>query len=37
MDPGDPTKQFWPEKEQTVWFDDVVVARRYIGPLTAAP
>jgi hypothetical protein len=33
FDPGDPTKQFWPER-QSVWFDDVVVARRYIGPRT---
>jgi hypothetical protein len=31
MDSGDPTKEFWPD-EQTVWFDDVVIARRYIGP-----
>jgi hypothetical protein len=30
-DGSDPTKQFWGE-EQAVWFDDVVVARRYIGP-----
>lgn len=30
-DPGDPTRQYWKEK-QTVWFDDVVVATRYIGP-----
>jgi hypothetical protein len=32
FDPGDPTKQFWPAA-QSVWFDDVVVARRYIGPV----
>lgn len=32
FDPGDPTKQFWPEN-QSVWFDDVVVAREYIGPM----
>jgi hypothetical protein len=32
-DEGDPTKQFWKEK-QTVWFDDIVVATRYIGPMT---
>ena len=31
-DEGDPTKSFW-KNEQTVWFDDVVVARRYIGPM----
>ncbi|MBI5773515.1 MAG: hypothetical protein HZA89_07200 [Verrucomicrobia bacterium] len=30
-DPGDPTKRYWQER-QTVWFDDVVVATRYIGP-----
>lgn len=30
-DAGDPTKQYWQEK-QTVWFDDIVVAREYIGP-----
>ena len=30
-DEGDPTKQFWKER-QSVWFDDVVVATRYIGP-----
>jgi hypothetical protein len=30
-DEGDPTKQFWKDK-QTVWFDDIVVARQYIGP-----
>lgn len=30
-DEGDPTKQFWRDS-QTVWFDDVVVARQYIGP-----
>lgn len=34
MDSGDPTKEFWPER-QTVWFDNVVIARRYIGPWTA--
>ncbi len=32
FDPGDPTKRYWPER-QSVWFDDVVVARRYIGPM----
>jgi hypothetical protein len=31
-DEGDPTKQYWKEK-QTVWFDDVVIATRYIGPM----
>jgi predicted amidohydrolase len=30
-DEGDPTKEYWKES-QSVWFDDVVVARRYIGP-----
>ena len=33
-DEGDPTKQYWKES-QSVWFDDVVVARRYIGPMTS--
>jgi predicted amidohydrolase len=32
-DEGDPTKQYWKDR-QSVWFDDVVVARRYIGPRT---
>jgi hypothetical protein len=32
-DSSDPTKKFWGE-QQTVWFDDVVVAREYIGPST---
>ncbi|GEM_PF-1135690 len=31
-DQGDPTRQYWKES-QSVWFDDVVVARRYIGPM----
>jgi predicted amidohydrolase len=31
-DEGDPTKQYWKES-QSVWFDDVVVARRYVGPM----
>ena len=31
-DEGDPTKQYWKES-QAVWFDDVVVARHYIGPM----
>jgi hypothetical protein len=35
-DEGDPTKQFWKES-QAVWFDDVVVARRYIGPIVSKP
>ena len=34
-DQGDPTQQYWKDK-QTVWFDDVVVARQYIGPITRA-
>jgi hypothetical protein len=35
-DPGDPTKKYWQE-EQTVWFDDIVVATEYIGPKTITP
>jgi predicted amidohydrolase len=31
-DDGDPTKQYW-KQSQSVWFDDVVVARSYIGPM----
>jgi hypothetical protein len=31
-DEGDPTKQFWKDS-QAVWFDGVVVAKRYIGPM----
>ncbi|MGI8605470.1 MAG: nitrilase-related carbon-nitrogen hydrolase [Verrucomicrobiales bacterium] len=31
-DEGDPTKQYWKDS-QSVWFDDVVVARRYVGPI----
>ena len=31
-DSGDPTKRFWGER-QSVWFDDVVIATRYIGPM----
>jgi hypothetical protein len=31
-DEGDPTKEYWKDS-QSVWFDDVVVARRYIGPM----
>ena len=30
-DGSDPTRQYW-KPQQTVWFDDVVVAREYIGP-----
>ena len=30
-DGGDPTREFWKES-QSMWFDDVVVATRYIGP-----
>jgi hypothetical protein len=32
-DEGDPTKQYWKDS-QSVWFDDVVVAREYIGPIS---
>jgi predicted amidohydrolase len=35
-DEGDPTKQFWKDS-QAVWFDDVVVARRYVGPKQHSP
>ena len=31
-DEGDPTKQYWKDS-QAVWFDDLVVARDYIGPI----
>lgn len=31
-DSGDPTRSYWKD-QQTVWFDDVVVARRYVGPI----
>jgi predicted amidohydrolase len=31
-DESDPTKQYW-KQSQSVWFDDVVVARQYIGPI----
>jgi hypothetical protein len=31
-DSGDPTKRYWKD-QQTVWFDDVVVATQYIGPM----
>jgi hypothetical protein len=30
-DGSDPTRQYW-KAQQTVWFDDVVVAREYVGP-----
>lgn len=30
-DGSDPTKRYWKES-QSVWFDDVIVARDYIGP-----
>jgi hypothetical protein len=32
-DEGDPTKSFWKD-HQSAWFDDVVVATQYIGPMT---
>jgi hypothetical protein len=35
-DAGDPTKAYW-KTQQTVWFDDVVVARSYIGPMMPLP
>lgn len=31
-DESDPTRQFWKDS-QSVWFDDVVIAREYIGPI----
>ncbi|MBI3418486.1 MAG: hypothetical protein HY043_24610 [Verrucomicrobia bacterium] len=31
-DEGAPTKQYW-KASQSVWFDDVVVVSRYIGPI----
>lgn len=34
-DDGDPTREYWTDS-QTVWFDDVVVATRYIGPMARA-
>ena len=33
-DSGDPTRRYWGD-EQTVWFDDIVVAKRYIGPMAS--
>lgn len=34
-DESDPTREFW-KQSQSVWFDDLVVARKYIGPKTGA-
>jgi hypothetical protein len=31
-DKSDPTKQYWKES-QAVWFDDIVVATQYVGPV----
>jgi hypothetical protein len=31
-DDGDPTREYW-QQNQWVWFDNIVVARRYIGPM----
>jgi hypothetical protein len=31
-DDGDPTRQYWKDT-QSVWFDDIVVATDYIGPM----
>ncbi|MEI7732160.1 MAG: hypothetical protein WCO56_21475 [Verrucomicrobiota bacterium] len=31
-DEGDPTRAYWKDR-QSVWFDDVVIATRYIGPM----
>lgn len=31
-DDSDPTKEYWGDN-QTVWFDNIVVATRYIGPI----
>jgi hypothetical protein len=31
-DESDPTKQYW-KQSQSVWFDDIVVARQYVGPI----
>ena len=30
-DDSDPTREYW-KQSQSVWFDDVVIAREYIGP-----
>ncbi|HLJ56328.1 MAG TPA: hypothetical protein VKT77_14905 [Chthonomonadaceae bacterium] len=35
-DDSDPTRQY-SKSEQTVWFDDIVVSRAYIGPMRDAP
>lgn len=32
-DESDPTRQYWKDR-QAVWFDDVVVATQYIGPMS---
>ena len=32
-DEGDPTRAYWKDN-QAVWFDDVVIAREYIGPVS---
>ena len=34
-DESDPTREYW-KTNQSVWFDDVVVARNYIGPQAPA-
>ena len=31
-DESDPTREYW-KQSQSVWFDDIVVARQYIGPM----
>ena len=30
-DESDPTKAYWKD-EQSVWFDDIVVSKSYVGP-----
>jgi hypothetical protein len=35
-DESDPTRQYWKES-QSVWFDDLVIAREYIGPRQDTP
>lgn len=35
-DDSDPTRQYW-KQSQSVWFDDVVIAREYIGPKVSKP
>ena len=32
FDDGDPTRQYWGD-QQTVWFDDIVVSKSYVGPI----